>query len=53
MSADTGWSLLILFPDYNFSGRISEEGSILIAWEPLVIHPWVTANHRHMGLGRF
>ena len=31
MSADTGWSLLILFPDYNFSGRISEDGSILIA----------------------
>ena len=53
MSADTGWSLLILFPDYNFSGRISEDGSILIAWEPLVIHPRVTANHGLMGLGRF
>ena len=28
-SADTGWSLQILFPDYNFIGSASKDGSIL------------------------
>ena len=41
-----------LFGYYNSSGRISEDGSILTAWEPLAIHPWVRANRILMGLGR-
>ena len=41
-----------LFGYYNFSGRISEDGSILTAWEPLAIHPRVRANRILMGLGR-
>ena len=52
MSADTGWSLQILVPYYNFSGRISEDGSILTAFEPLAIHPRVRVNCALMGLGR-
>ena len=53
MSADTGWSLQILFPDYNFSGWISKDGSILTAWEPLAIHPQVRANGTLIGVGSF
>ena len=53
MSANTGWSLQILFLDYNFSGRVSEDGSVLAAWKPLAIHPRVRANHALMELGRF
>ena len=37
---------------YNFSGRISEDGSFLTAWEPLAIHPRVRVNRNLMGLGR-
>ena len=53
MSADTGWSLQILFPNYNFSGRITKDGSTLTAWEPLAIHLQVRANGTLMGLGSF
>ena len=52
LSADTGWSLQIFFPDYNFSDRISKDGSILATWEPLAIHSLVRANRVLMGLGR-
>ena len=51
MSADTGWSKQILFPDYKFSGRVSE--SILTALGPLTIHQRVRANRLLMVLGRF
>ena len=40
------------FRYYNFSGRISEDGSILTTWEPLAIHPLVRAYHALRGLGR-
>ena len=32
VSGDTGWSLQILFPDYNFIGSASKGGSILTAY---------------------
>ena len=51
LSADTGWSLQILFPYYNFSGKISEDGSILNVWEPLAIHSQVRVNCGLVGLG--
>ena len=51
MSADTGWPLQILFPYYNFSGRISEDGSILTPWKPLAIHTRMRVNCVLMGLG--
>ena len=53
MSADTGWSLQILFLDYKLSCRIAEDESTLTAWEPLAIHPQVKANGTLMGLGSF
>ena len=53
MSDNTGWSLQILFQNYKFSGSISEDGSILTAWEPLDIHPCVRANRTLMALDRF
>ena len=53
MSDDTGWSLQILFSDYNFSGSASKDRSILPAWGTLAIHPSVRANRALTELGRF
>ena len=53
MSADTGWSLQIFFPDYNFIGSASKDGSILSVWGRLAIHTRVRANRALMELGRF
>ena len=50
---DTGWSLQILFPDYNFIGSASKDRSILTAKGLLAIHPRVRSNHALMGLRRF
>ena len=47
MSADTGWLLQIFFPNYNFIGCASKDGSYLAT------HPRVRANRELIGLGRF
>ena len=53
LSADTSWSLQILFPDYNFIGSASKDGSILTPNGSLAIHQRARANHTLMGLRRF
>ena len=53
VSADTGWSLQLFFPDYNFIVSTSKGGSMPTAWRPLAIHPMVRASRALMWLGRF
>ena len=49
-SADIGQSLKILLYYMILRVDIEKSRSILTAWKPLAIHPWVSANHALIGL---